>query len=94
MRTAVERYEQIVEIIHRYRSALPEGDVGDPTYYRMIMTEVFQIVKDDEHTLLERDLNEVDRDTYKLNLKYAEWWHEIKPEYEKAKEMDAVSAGG
>ena len=42
-----KKYDKIVEIIHWYRSRLPEGDIGDDEVYGAIMSPVFRVVKDD-----------------------------------------------
>jgi hypothetical protein len=55
MTTAAEKYEQVVKVIHRYRTALPEGDEGSKAYYGTILREVFQIVKEDVKALVMQD---------------------------------------
>lgn len=92
MDTAAERYEQIVQIIHRHRAALEEGRPSYHDYWAWIMTKVFEVVKDDVRGLVTQDLVDVGEDTTKLKAKYAEWRKEIYAEMdEEAKKHGALS---
>ena len=82
MSTAAERYEQIVQVVHRYRSALPEGHLASLQYIGWVMSKVYEIVGNDDRQLTQQDFQDADKDTDKLKDKYFGWAKEIYAEVE------------
>ncbi len=80
MRTAAERYEEIVKVIHRHRSALKEGDPSHYYYWAWIMRKVYQITRDDVGSLVRQDFLDAGEDVVKQKAMYAEWRKEIHAE--------------
>lgn len=72
-----EKYKEIVEIVHKHRQALEEGDPSNHFYWAWIIHKVYDILQKDQCEMAAEDSRGVGHDPAKLQKMYDGWRREI-----------------